>query len=778
MQSPSQPAPPDPRIAAGCAIIVFGVLPFVGLIAELVTGALSQFHLLFPSTAHRVVAFLAVTANLLLQAGAWHAPRHLSLRAAATGFVTGTSLLYALVELAAADLIIVAIFFAGLGVLAMAPYWCLLGLIRLWPKLVSDWRAAGRSQARLLLLAGGAAVLPVVWAVWGNPETSLHPRALQQLALAMREGSRDGAEIERLAQAVRRAPIAPQLVACQNGIDLVDYRLPLLVLGRPHTRWWFLDYFERAAVSAEAAQLAMYRAHGIDWRELPGAWEQREYESARRRWTQTVWRGSRFEVQVDRDAAVARVDWLVTASGKRQRPTEGIFELQLPTGAVASGLSLWIGDVERPAAFAAQERVQRAYEAVTAKARDPALLRELSPGHLRLRLFPLEETGPPMRARVRCTVPLRLGKDGNELLLPRVSSDAPAPREGHEVVIDGLPEPFRKTLDDAHLALPIAVPRGATKAVSTDADGLVVQHLLPAPPPRPLTAAVLVVEASTTVLQRVPDLATVLDAFAAATVCNVLVVHGDGYAERSGRADDAALRAWLTGEAGPGGVDARAALLRARQLAAQEGRRVFWLHGACAMVDDRPRPPADNDQPIFAVALHDGPNRVRDDAAVAPWLLDLAPGRAGTDGLRALAAAAQRGVSCDAFGGTGAFLRVCERADVAPADAAIVDDQLARLWAATAARRSRGMGKDDEAMRLAARYRLVTAGAGAVVLEKPSDYEDHGLDATARIGAEPQDLVGTSPVPEPGTLLLVGSGLILACCAQRRRSTAAASRRG
>ncbi len=769
MQSHNRTTPVNMPFPSGCAAGVFGLLPFVGLIAELTTGMLSDFHLLFPTIGHRVVALLAVTANLLLQFGAWHTPRHLSLRAVATGFVTGMALLYALVEAPATPLIVAAIFFAGLGFLAMAPYWCLLGLLRLWPKLVSDWRAAGRSGTRLLLLAGSAGVLPVVWAVGISHEASDHPRALQQLASSMRRGDADAAEIERLAQQVRLAPTAPQLLACRVGIDVAEDRLGGFMLGKPQARWWFLDVLGRMEVSAEEAQLAMHRARGVDWRELPGAWEQRSWEELSRRNSPTAWQASRFEVQVDRDAAVARVDWLVTATGMLKRSTEGVFELQLPTGAVASGLSLWIDGVERPAAFAAQQRVERAFEAVTAAARDPALLRELSPGHLRLRLFPLNQALPPMRARVRCTVPLQLGATGNQLRLPRVSSDVPAPDTGHEVVVDGLPQPFRGTLDDAQLALPIDVPRGATTAVSTDADGLVLQRLLPAPQPHPLTAAVLVIEASTTVQQRLPDLATVLDAFPPTTLCTVLVVHGDRYVERTGRADDATLRTWLSGESGLGGVDARPALRHARHLAERDDRRVFWLHGACAMLDTTQHQPADNDQPIFAVALHEGHNCVRDDAAIAAWLHDLAPGQTAADALRVLAEVARRGISADAFGGSGPVLRVCERVDAAPADAAVVDDQLARLWAATRARRSLGSGKHDEAMQLAARYRLVTAGAGAVVLEKPADYAAHDLDATVRIGAEPRDLVGSAPVPEPGTLLLVGSGLAAAWCLRRRR---------
>jgi hypothetical protein len=59
-----------------------------------------------------------------------------------------------------------------------------------------------------------------------------------------------------------------------------------------------------------------------------------------------------------------------------------------------------------------------------------------------------------------------------------------------------------------------------------------------------------------------------------------------------------------------------------------------------------------------------------------------------------------------------------------------------------------------EASAFAAKYQLVTAVSGAVVLETEQQYADAGLQAV-----DPSS-VPTSAVPEPGSMIALAAGLV------------------
>ncbi|HEY9286184.1 MAG TPA: hypothetical protein VIP46_22220, partial [Pyrinomonadaceae bacterium] len=90
---------------------------------------------------------------------------------------------------------------------------------------------------------------------------------------------------------------------------------------------------------------------------------------------------------------------------------------------------------------------------------------------------------------------------------------------------------------------------------------------------------------------------------------------------------------------------------------------------------------------------------------------------------------------------------------------------LARLWASDEVARllaDRAGNRTDEAIKLAARYQLVTPVSGAVVLETKEQYQQAGLEPV-EAGSVP-----TIPEPEMVLLLIVAAALLTLACFRRR----------
>jgi hypothetical protein len=758
-------------------IVVFGVLPVCGLVAELLTGMLSEFLPLFPTWWHVGAVALAVLLNGALHDRLWRAPRHLLLRTLAVGYVLGLAGLYGLAEAPAIPIMaIMAV--VGLGVLAAAPYWALLGMLRLLPDLWLRWTALGRSPRAMAgwLLVG--ALVPLAVLLREDLERLRLPFRMHELAVAMRDPTR-AADEEALAAALRAASVPAQREVCLDGWA-GDEEAPLGWMGGDTERFghlgngrqfWFLHRGARNAVTVDDARRAFHRAHGTawdqDWHRIPGV----DWNGG----ADIEWLQSRVNVRPAPDAALAAVDWELTVRSHRRRRDEARFEIQVPPGAVASALSLWIDGEERPAAFAGAAKVRQAYEQVVSKQRDPALLEEIAPGRLRLLLFPLASDLPPMKVSVGFTIPLRWAGTATTLQLPRiVDHNCGRGRVAqHERTLRGSDGATLAVdqLDDAGLRRPIELPRGRAVSWARDAEGIVVQRMVARTPSAASEGVVLVVDASASVGEAKPDWGKLLAAFPAAAPVSAFVAHGSGHGRRDGAAGDAALARWLGEQSFTGGCDASRALRAACEAAVARGLgRVVWLHGACPslLADDVPIVPRRGT--VLAVPLHPGRNVVREATGMLRALAATSP--AGVDdGAVALAELVRYPIDDR---GIGDFTRGYERASETPADAVAVSDQIARLWAAERARERFAAGDRDEAARLAARYRLVTAGAGAVVLENQQQYQQSGLDPGAEIGREPEGPIGSGPVPEASTFVLVATGLAAVWLLRGRRRQAVA----
>jgi hypothetical protein len=734
-------------IARGARLLFCALLPLAGLCAELGLRMLEAMLVLFPSRSFEVLAVVGVLANLALHLPLWRSAALQPLRALLYGCALGSAVLFGVVELPAVP-VMVMLAVAGLGVLAMAPYFSLLGLVLLWRPLRRSWHAGGRSRRSLYAVVLFGPLWVAFWVAADHQGRHRGAAAAIQLRAALASG--DQAAVAVAAAAVRAEDSAQLEACCRDQWFEVDSGWGTQV---PRGDFWFLakPRSPQPFTPAEAQRL-WYCAFGVPWR---------QGRADRRGGAQ--WLSSQFEARVEVPAGVARVDWLAEVSGTGRFDDDAQFEIELPPGAVASSLSLWIGGVERPAAFAPTAQAQAAYDRVVAKARDPALLRELAPGRLRLELFPLSVRRPAMRVRLGVTVPLVLRDEGAWLVLPNVveSTCAKGLDRHHVVLDDGTKRSELVDVAGAGFLFPAPVAR----VFAADAAGHVQQTVVARRAVAPAPVAVLVVEASCSAAAAMPDPGAVLDAFPEGTRALVFVAEAAGFVRLEGWVGQPALREALAAVPRVGGVDARRALVAALDAAEREGAgRVWFVHGdaGVALSELRPEGPP---REVMAMALAPGMRCLGASdprAAIAVRRLPVV-GRGLPERLRELAAFVARDGE--------AWERRFERPAAPAADAVQVSDQLARLWAGIETRR-RAATNPVEAVSLAMRYRLVTAGTAAVVLETVADYAAFDLHPGAVSGREPEGPVG-SPTPEPATWLLVSSGLAILWLVRRRFGRAA-----
>ncbi len=777
--------------------LIGGVLPLLGVISELASGLFADVAVpLFPTGWHVAWALGSSFLAMLLHLGLYHRPSHQKARLVLLGVVTGTTLYYTLAALPYLPLMLLAIAAAGLGLLALAPFWTALGLLWLWPRCVREARAAGIAAPAILGL-GLLGTLPLPALAWGHEIARL--TTARDLGLAAHDAGEDGvAARQRLADADPAALAA----LCEDGLRAPARRVG--AFGGQATlpgvlSYWLTWCYAWPDVTAERAREVFYRVHGSDWsRHAAGPqrggllWDgPRRFENAAGSSAEQGvieglrWRDSELRFQPAAAAAVTAIDWSMGFSNDTRSPQELRLEFGLPPGGVATGLSLWVGGVERPAAFAGEASVTAAYQEIAQRQRrDPALLREVAPGRVRLLVFPLP---PAVTTRVRVTfaVPLLPHRQGGRQVLRPVaieSGNMEVPRGFvHHVEVDGEKwSVAAPALADWSLTLPPAQQWSFTR----DAEGVLAQELaprLPAPRTGPL---VLCLDGSASAGLSAAERRAVIGAFPPGTPCTVVVATGEGTVQQRGFAGDAALGDWLAGLRFQGGVDSADGIRTALQAArGVPGATVVWLHGeqpvqlpadvpVAAVVHEAEQPEA---AALVTVALSPHRHLVRDALARAGRARTLP--RQGTlpDDLARLwqEGFADGPADHEPF---AVLQRTFTRPMAPPAGAVEVRDGLARLHAAYAARALRAAGRADEGRALAARFRVVTADAGAVVLETEADYQRFGLDPGARTGLEPQGPPGGEPVPEPGTWLLLGSGLAVVLGARRRQRSGGAGR--
>jgi hypothetical protein len=767
------------------------ILPAVTLGVELSSRMCAEeFFDPLPTPVHvLLVACVPVASVLGLIGRVRRTPRLLSAAVFLNGVAICVGALYTAIFLPLLPLAVIAVLFAGMGLLPLAPLLSLVislvirrRLSRAWPagaRVPKPWLGAGIALAAFLAAEAPVAStrLALHASVHGSPAT-------QRVALEWlrRAGSEE----------VLRA-------ACYVAIQ----RASLLD---------FVMSFD-GAVSLDQARTTYYRVTGQPFNELPKPDNLRSSDFFRSGDDDvdqaSEWAGGRvpglslvsseLKGSVDGDAALAYLEWTLSFATTAEGQSEARTQIALPPGAVVSRVTLFIDGQEREAAFASTGKAQAAYTQVVQTRRDPLLVTQRSKDRIQVQCFPVVK-GPPMKIKLGFTVPLLPRDDGRfaALLLPTLAERNFQIADGfqHAVRIESrrpLTTPaggslerrkdevseWLASLSDKVLQPPQAVitveRKGAADTSWTedmlDAGGYVVRQQLRRSTSEPPARVILVVEGSAAMKDALPEIAAALSSFPQGAELAVLASR-DGVEELLplGRADAAALQRvaeQVRGLDAVGGQDASGALARAWSMVAPQGQTVVvWVHGPHPLAPARvqedsywwftAQPPSE----ILDVMVGRGPNRIAVDLAeYAPFR---SVPRLGTveEDLRRV------------FTGWGGVVPQFHRDRLPVAEASLAGEawktssHLARLWARDEVSRllvTRAPEDREEALELAARHQLVTEVTGAVVLERKEQYDEAGL--------KPVD-EGTVPtVPEPETWMLLAVACALLVAFRLRRAS-------
>lgn len=511
---------------------------------------------------------------------------------------------------------------------------------------------------------------------------------------------------------------------------------------------------------------------------------------------------SKMDGSVDGDAALGYLEWTLVFKNDSDWQQEAEAQIQLPSDAVVSRLTLWVNGEEREAAFASKARVTAAYNKVVSKRKDPVLVVTDGRDKIRMRCFPVMPKGGEMKIRIGMTVPLMLEDTSRGIMrLPyfRQRNFSVAQDFTHAVWIESkkpleaanknfqLDHPeenvygVRGAIKDSELEETSAPVRAAKSndtnaawAKDTTQNGeMIVRQTIEEKETKGVSRLVFVIDTSHRMKEAVPQLISAIESLPSNLETALVFAGGNGVNEdkvapKSFTGNPQMTAAQMKDAVYEGGADSVPALLTGWDIANQKpDSAIVWVHGpqpvTFASVEELKqrwvrRPTS---VPVYTLQLVNGTNKIEDafndieDLRTVKRFGDL---RENLDRLLTELGQKQKRIE---------VIRTIEkREDIKlSANTKETSNHLVRLWANDEVARLLALRKDEndrEAQAIAARYQLVTPVSGAVVLETAEQYKDAGL--------RPVDPATVPTIPEPETYLLIAIvSLILLGLAIRQR---------
>jgi hypothetical protein len=811
-----------PRRKPGTFLIFAGlVLPSVAILIEIASGICARmFFDPLPTVWHKVLVIAVPPANLLVIRGLlWSDAEYHWRLGLANGLAVAVSTFYTIIYLPITPLALLALLFAGLGLLALAP---VLSLIA---------SALCLRQLRMLAREGrefyGSAGKPMRDFGFGFALAALILIVIEVPVIATRvwmskAASDSRAESARAINLLRRYGREKTLLAACDSRR--EFASPIGVFSN-------FSY----PLDAEQARKVFYRVTGKPYDSSRGdgfnafASDDRSPELDETGELRGFSRPdlslavSRIDGSLDPDAALGYLEWTMVFKNTSSIQQEASAQLALPPGGVVSRLTLWVDGEEREAAFAERGKVQAAYDSVVRTRRDPVLVTTNGGDVVNVQCFPVQPNGE-MKIRLGVSAPMQIemmNATANGAARSEAKSEAKSGAQSeawmrlpyfigrnfrmddnvtHSVWIESKRplESSSNNLKPEHPSANLFAVRGAlaraevakafpavravrsalvNEAWTRDPFGktgeVITQRIEPKPSITPMRA-VFVIDGSAPMRDQAASIADAMAKMPERGEFSLLVASDEvvelALTRPATQANAAEAAGALKQFDFRGGQDNLPALSRAWEIASQNPDSVIvWIHEPVPMlfssVDElrqrwERRPSGGR---LFDLQTRRGANLIAENLS----------GVAAVNRIMRMGDASQEmGRLFSRFSG-GSQQFMVTRAKLAGVRLAPsskskeTSKHLARLWAFDEVANLARLGDDessDAAMKLASSYQLVTPLTGAVVLETREQYQRAGLEPVKS---------GTVPtIPEPEEWLLTLSALLILFWTLFRRRSA------
>ncbi len=756
-------------ITRGCAGMLFNAMP-------------DPFH-------HLLVLLVPLAAWLFLKSRRGLSPTRLALVAPwAMGAATAVVIYYSLCLLPVAPMAVPATLWFGVGLLALSPFFALAAVRPAWKRLAADGPLARRRlrqgfwgmTALIVLMA-----LPVIITRVGLHRAVAAGSGENERAAATRLVRKWGSD-EALLRACYARPFRFQMNRSLNDGPVA----------------WLADWIRRPGEgdSADADRLVStsrdlyFRVTGQSFSAVPRPAQARPWiftpfnpqrffrQDEDRGGTQVAGRidglslaEGRIDWHCGQASGLTWGEWTLTFENTTSQAEEARCRIALPPGGFVSRVTLWVNGKPEEAAYSALSTVRAAYQSVAVQQqRDPVLVTQPDAGSILVQAFPVPAHGQ-LKTRLTFTVPA--GADARVWLPSMVEQNfelSPAARHALWIQADGgtltLPETLRPelALEDGHPTLtaslapeaftgpgtfftwnhqPDAVVYSENPFAGPESKMVVRQHAPPVPF-QPGSVA-WVIDTSAGLDPHKEAIQASLRNFASG-VPSAVFLPGDAASELQTLTDPAAVTLSFAG-----GRDNTPALAAAiAWLRGKPQPCLIWIHGP---QPGAAAPPPLMDQllersvarfTLMDVPLVPGENVLSPLFANRPRITTVPVRHGGLDLTASLVAALQQP------GGT--FTAMAADA-ILPEGAVKTSDSLARWYARTETGRL-ALSDPASASAFAAAHQIVSPWSGAVVLERTSDYAQHGLQQSDAAVSQQIPLI---PEPSGVLLLLLSAGHFL-----------------